>query len=351
MPHQETAAKGTRRRPLPTVRVTVSDQMTLAHTVGLMCEPFSTHDIAARTGIPAVRVGLAMNFFVECVLVTKALGRGMYCATPAARRVAVAWAQDPELGKAELRKTMSPTWFVKCARAKLAAGPGSREGLRARFIVLAGGGATEHRSVDKLIELMSSLGLLVEEPDGLLRWFENAPSQVPEEPTDSHEDAEEAEDEPREHPNTSQSPPPRTEDDSDAPTDEPSAEEHEQTTGSRSAADDSTGPGPREARDGDRVTSVEEVAQLLSNPIPLGYLRHMTLSDAQELRRSLRTFVSILTAARDHAEADDEPAQPGYHLHLPELERSDEKTWLALYASARETTDLISALRSRQPSN
>lgn len=179
VPGQRSTEKSAPSRELPTNRVVAQEQLSIACTIGILPQPFSVHAVKAKLDLNAGRVGLTMAFFEYSGLVTKAPGRGMYLATPMATQLAEAWAKDAELGKAVLRKAWNQTWFTKSARNRLAQGPGLRDGLHARFMMLAGGGATHRRSVDKLMELMILSGLLIQEPDGFVRWFEDATPPFP----------------------------------------------------------------------------------------------------------------------------------------------------------------------------
>ncbi|MFK4269236.1 hypothetical protein [Streptomyces milbemycinicus] len=326
-----------------------SEQLSVACTIGILPQPFSVHDVAAKLGLNAGRVGLTMAFFEYCGLVTKAPGRGMYLATHMATRVAEAWARDAELGKAVLRKAWNQTWFTKSARNRLAQGPGLRDGLHARFMMLVGGGATHRRSVDKLMELMILSGLLIEEPDGFVRWFEDATPRPLEDSPGSQQGDEEARQ--KDRAGTSQN----------SSSAHPSGEEHvqaEETPADRDLdAEDLRAPSteapPRSARDaeGDHTVPVyeDDPTELLSDPLWLRYVRYMTPDQASKLHQQLHGVLSILAEARACARADTgaptvELDQP---LHLSDLGRVSLKTWLTVYASSREMSVVVPAMRSR----
>lgn len=349
MPGQRSNEKAAPSRELPTNRVVAPEQLSIACTIGILPQPFSVHDVNAKLGLNAGRVGLTMAFFEYCGLVTKAPGRGMYLATPMATRVAEAWVKDAELGKAVLRKAWNQTWFTKSARNRLAPGPGLRDGLHARFMMLVGGGTTHRRSVDKLMELMILSGLLIEEPDGFVRWFEDATPRPPEDSPSSRPGDEEAQ--AKDRAGTSRN----------SGSSHPGGEEHvqaEEPPGDRDPDAEDVDPsteapprGTREAEDDHTVPFYEDdPAELLSDPLWLRYVRYMTRDEAAKLHQQLHGVLSILAEARACARADTgaptvELDQP---LHLSDLGRVSLKTWLTVYASSREMSVVVPAMRSRQ---
>ncbi|MDI5971409.1 hypothetical protein POF50_019055 [Streptomyces sp. SL13] len=283
--------------------------MAVAYTIGNLPQPFSVHDVEAKLGVAALRIGLTMNFFEYCGLVTDAPGRGTYLATPAATQVAEAWAKDVELGKAALRRAWNQTWFTKSARNRLAQGPGLREGLHARFTMLAGG-AVHRRSIDKLLDLMVLAGLLIEEPDGFVRWYASA--------NDAAED--------RRSPDAEDTAPDRED-------------------GTTASPGGSWGPHDRAV-----PTYEDDPAELLADPLWFKYVRYLTAQEATDLHRQLHGVLGILSQARAHAHADNsapavELAQP---LHLWDLGRVSLETWLDVYASSRKMSTFIPSMRSRQ---
>ena len=350
MPGQRSTEKTAPSRELPTNRVVAAEQLAIACTIGILPQPFSVHDVKAKLDLNAGRVGLTMAFFEYSGLVAKAPGRGMYLATPMATRLAEAWAKDAELGKAVLRKAWNQTWFTKSARNRLAQGPGLRDGLHARFMMLAGGGATHRRSVDKLMELMILSGLLIEEPDGFVRWFEDATPRSPEGSPSSRPGDEEAQQQARASTsrNSGSSHPGGEE---RAPAEEPPADRDPDAQDVQTPSSEAPPRGITEAEDDHTVPVYEDdPAELLSDPLWLRYVRYMTPDAAAKLHQQLHGVLSILAEARACARADTsaptvELDQP---LHLSDLGRVSLKTWLTVYASSREMSVVVPAMRSRQ---
>ncbi|MEH0577969.1 hypothetical protein QBA54_26620 [Streptomyces sp. B21-108] len=354
MPSKGSTGKTAPSRELPTYRVGATDQIAIACTIGLLPQPFSVHDVTVKLGVSAGRIGLTMAFFEYCNLVTDAPGKGMYLATRAAMQVAEAWAKDTEAGRAALRKAWNQTWFTKSARNRLAQGAGLRDGLHARFLMLAGGGVAHRRSVDKLIEMMVLCGLLIEEPDGFVRWHEESAPRPPDESEGSPSPRPASDEASQEAPNGSSgnnsSPRPgdgndvQTEErlgehrlDDEGATQEPSFEEHSAETGT--AGNEHAVPAYE-----------DDPAELLADPIWFKYVRYMSPDDAANLHQQLHGVLSILAKARVSARADAgvpavELDQP---LHLSDLGRVSLQTWLAVYASSREMSTFIPTMRSRQ---
>ncbi|MFJ5896861.1 hypothetical protein ACIQFZ_15595 [Streptomyces sp. NPDC093064] len=329
---------------MPTYRVVASEQISIACTIGILPQPFSVHDVKAKLGLDAGRIGLTMAFFKYCGLVTNAPGRGMYLATRSATRVAEAWAKDAEFGKAELRKAWNQTWFTKSARNRLAQGPGLRDGVHARFMRLAGRSAAHRQSVDKLMELMMLSGLLIEQPDGFVRWYEDAAPRSPEESPGRQLDDDEPGREGRA--GTSRS---------DRPS-HPHSKKHAQAQEPPAEKDDDAGQAQTSPRAGDADDDgtvpvyEDDPAELLTDPLWLRYVRYMTPDEAAKLHEQLHGVLSILADARACARAD--PGSPAVELdqplHLSDLGRVSLKTWLAVYASSREMSAFIPSMRSRQ---
>lgn len=332
MPGQGSTAKTASSRELPTNRMIASEQLSVACTIGILPQPFSVHDVKAKLGSDPGRVGLTMSFFEHCGLVTKAPGRGMYSATRMATHVADSWAKDAELGKAALRKAWNQTWFTKSARNRLAAGPGLRDGLHARFMTLVGGGATHRRSVDKLMELMVLSGLLIEEPDGFVRWHEDAAPRPPEEASSSpRPEDEEAHRE--DHPGTSQS----------------DTSSHLGGEGNAQAEEPLRDSGNEEAEHTVPVYD-DDPAELLADPLWLRHVRHMTPDEAARLHQQLHGILSILAETRARARTDT--GTPSVELdhpyHLADLGRASLATWLNVYASSKGMSTFVPSMRSRQ---
>jgi len=304
------------------------EQLSVACTIGILPQPFSVHDVKAKLGLDPGRVGLTMAFFEYCGLVTRAPGRGMYSATRTATQVAESWAKDAELGKAALRKAWNQTWFTKSARNRLAQGPGLRDGLHARFMMLVGGGATHRRSVDKLMELMILSGLLIEEPDGFVRWHEDAAPRPPEESSSSRPEDEEANQKDRSdtsHSNSSSHP---------GGGDNSQAEEPPRDTGDE---------------EGEHKVPVydDDPTELLADPLWLRYVRHMTPDEATRLHQQLHGVLSILAETRARADTGAPSVELDQPYHLADLGRVSLTTWLNVYASSREMSAFIPSMRSR----
>ncbi|MEU2288044.1 hypothetical protein ABZ614_40085 [Streptomyces sp. NPDC013178] len=349
MPGKGHTLKTASSRELPTYRMVATDQIAIAYTIGLLPQPFSVHDVGAKLGVNAGRVGLTMAFFEYCGLVRDAPGKGMYLATRSATEVAEAWAKDAQAGKAALRKAWNQTWFTKSARNRLAQGAGLRDGLHARFMVLAGG-EPHRRSVDKLIEMMLLSGLLIEEPDGFVRWHEESAPRPPREPSSRRRGADQpGQDAPTGTPRNGSTS--HLVDEGDVREEDHAAEQSLDAEEAVQTPPSEEFPARAGAADAHTAPSYEDdPAELLTDPLWFKYVRHMSPDDAAKLHEQLHGVLSILARTRASARADtDAPAveldQP---LHLSDLGRVSLKTWLTVYASSREMSTFIPSMRSRQ---
>jgi len=331
-------------RALPTYRVTAPEQIAAARTVGILPQPFSVHDVAAKLGLPAGRVGLTMAFFEYCTLINPAPGRGMYQATGAAIRVAEAWAKDAEAGKAALRKAWNQTWFTKCARNRLAPGPAPRASIHARFMSLAGGGDTYRRSVDKLVELMVLSGLLIEEPGGAVRWHEQPSRSTAEE---THDPGPKAEEEEQGHQGSSWSDASRSRSEAQDEEGEDPLEEERDDLREESSA--SAEPPPGAGADGSGPAYEHDPAALLTAPLLFRHVRSLGPEEAVELYRHLHGVLGILDRAHARARVDD--GAPGHELGQPmdlsSIGRVTLEGWLNVRAFSQHIPALIPDMRSR----
>jgi hypothetical protein len=194
------------------------------------------------------------------------------------------------------------------------------------------------------MELMILSGLLIEEPDGFVRWYEDAAPRSPGESSGRRPGDEGPGGEGRA--GTSRS----------ASSSHAHREKHAQAKGRPGEQDDDaeqaqTSPSTRDADDDAAVPVYDDdPAQLLNDPLWFKYVRYMTPDEAAKLHEQLHGVLRILADARACARADtDAPTveldQP---LHLSDLGRVSLKTWLAVYASSREMSAFIPSMRSRQ---
>ncbi|MER6389741.1 hypothetical protein ABT236_14835 [Streptomyces sp. NPDC001523] len=87
------------------------------------------------------------------------------------RRVSLsrAWSVSPDEGQRALHEAWKGLWFVRAVRERLADGAG----LRLQFLRQVKTAGPE-QGVDRLLDLMTATGLLLEEADGYIRWHADA---------------------------------------------------------------------------------------------------------------------------------------------------------------------------------
>lgn len=159
-------------KPLPHPRVPARHHKAVIHTLGGLPQPFHVRDLARATGTGVWGIGIAMKFLVQCRLAERVAGpRGTYRATVTGEAVAQAWSVSEKEGQRVLHQAWADLWFTHSARKRLRNGPGMRTGLQLTFQqqVRTPGHET---AVNRLIELMTATGFLVEEPVGYVRWHE-----------------------------------------------------------------------------------------------------------------------------------------------------------------------------------
>ncbi|MFE2326508.1 hypothetical protein ACFXD5_21690 [Streptomyces sp. NPDC059385] len=160
-------------KPLPHFRVPVNRQIAIIKTLGSMPQPCHVRDIQEHTSIGSWQVGIAMKFLLDCGLAERVPPRGTYRATKKGVDVARAWSVGPDEGRRALHDAWKGLWFVRSARERLADGAGLRAGLRLQFLRQVKTAGHE-QGVDRLLDLMTATGFLVEESDGYVRWHADA---------------------------------------------------------------------------------------------------------------------------------------------------------------------------------
>ena len=166
-------------KPLPTERVAAQDQVAVIRTVGELGRtgtPFTASDLndyaSPKLGIATWKPGLMIGFMAAFGLTepVPSKQRGLYKATPKLIKIADAWDESPERGITKLREALGGAWFVRTTRERLADGPGQREGLHLKLRQSARVDGSYRAEIDRLIDLMIEVRMLIEEPDGALRW-------------------------------------------------------------------------------------------------------------------------------------------------------------------------------------
>lgn len=179
-------------KPLPTERVAAPDQVAIIRIVGELGrtgKTFTASEIndyaSAKLGIaswkPALMVGFMSVFGLTELVPSKQ--RGVYKATPRLIKVSDAWDESPERGIAKLREALAQSWFARATRSRLADGPAQREGLHLQLRRTAKVNGTYSAEIDRLIDLMIEIHMLVEGPDGALRWQRATATDSPQDVT------------------------------------------------------------------------------------------------------------------------------------------------------------------------
>ncbi|MFJ7127909.1 hypothetical protein [Streptomyces sp. NPDC098101] len=163
------------RHQLPTVRTRQPDQLKVALAVGRHMGVFTSRQLEVP-GVSDHRKGLVIAFLHSCGLLMRGGGRGIYRATPAARRIAEAWERSETLGRRELAIVLDSTWFAAIARETLGEHGGQRADLANRLLVAARAPEDRRGEVEILIMWLLEARLLVPVREGYVRW--NAEARV-----------------------------------------------------------------------------------------------------------------------------------------------------------------------------
>jgi hypothetical protein len=191
-------------KPLPTERVAAQDQVAVIRTVGELGRTgtqFTASDLndyaGPKLGIATWKPGLMIGFMAAFGLTepVPSKQRGLYKATPKLIKITDAWDESPERGITKLREALGEAWFVRTTRERLADGPGQREGLHLKLRQSARVDGSYRAEIDRLIDLMIEVRMLIEEPDGALRWYRTpAPDAVPEDTSAATNDSQSEDD-------------------------------------------------------------------------------------------------------------------------------------------------------------
>ncbi|WP_156301902.1 hypothetical protein [Streptomyces sp. e14] len=170
--------KSALRYQLPTVRTRPVDQLKVALAVGRHMGVFTSRQLE----VPDVsdhRKGLVIAFLHSCGLLMRGGGRGVYRATPAARKIAEAWGRSETLGRRELAIVLGGTWFAKIAREELGNHAGQRVALANRLLAAARAPESRRGEVEVLIMWLLEARLILPVRDGYVRWNADAHTAVP----------------------------------------------------------------------------------------------------------------------------------------------------------------------------
>ncbi|MFC9258649.1 hypothetical protein ACFT25_02270 [Streptomyces hydrogenans] len=288
-------------KPLPHPRVSASTYCVLIPTAGRFTEQFHVSALDEATGIGPWGIGISMKFLADCGLVEKISARGIYQPSLSAQEIARAWSIGRAEGLSVLRLAWQSMWFVRSARERLEQGSAPRVALRLKFLRQVRTRGHE-KAVDRLLDLMIATGFLIEEPDGLVRWYEQAApasggtAAPDEEPTaqagpGQHATAEEPQ--PDEHVGDAGSSCPPGPD-----TDTPNGPDQEEPTV----------PGPRrEGESGSRPGSDADAEKLLSAHLGMGEVWHMKPDEAAALHDHVTGLVTVLSAMSARAQTSEAP--------------------------------------------
>ncbi|MFJ1717228.1 hypothetical protein [Streptomyces sp. NPDC088260] len=287
-------------KPLPHPRVPASTYCDLIPIAGRFTEQFHVSALDEATDIGPWRIGISMKFLADCGLVEKISARGIYQSSSSAQEIAHAWASGRAEGLSALRTAWQKLWFVRSARERLEQGSAPRVALRLKFLRQVRTRGHE-KAVDRLLDLMVTTGFLIEEPEGLVRWYEQvAPASdsaaAPGVPT--------AQTGPGQRSTTGKP-------QADEPADDtgpsfspgPSAD-----TPRRSDKDEPTVPGPRREGESDpRLGPDVDVEKLLSAHLGMGEAWHMNPDEAAALHDHVTGLVTVLSAVSARAQTSEAP--------------------------------------------
>ncbi|WP_411077882.1 hypothetical protein [Streptomyces sp. cmx-10-25] len=287
-------------KPLPHPRVPASTYCDLIPTAGRFTEQFHVSALDEATDIGPWRIGISMKFLTDCGLVEKISARGIYKPSLSAQEIARAWASGRAEGLSALRTDWQKLWFVRSARERLEQGSAPRVALRLKFLRQVRTRGHE-KAVDRLLDLMVATGFLIEEPDGLIRWYEHvAPASGS---TAASEDP------------TAQMSPGQSSTTEESQTDEPAGDagfscssDPDAETSRRSDKDEPTVPGPRREGESDhRLGPDVDVEKLLSAHLGMGEAWHMNPDEAAALHDHVTGLVTVLSAVNARAQKSEAP--------------------------------------------
>ncbi|MFD0290666.1 hypothetical protein ACFWJS_05335 [Streptomyces sp. NPDC127061] len=315
-------------KPLPHPRVPASTYCDLIPASGRFTEQFHVRVLDEATAIGAWRIGISMKFLADCGLVEKVSARGIYQSSPSAQEIAHVWANGRAEGLSALRAAWQKLWFVRSARERLEQGSAPRAALRLKFLRQVRTRGHE-KAVDRLLDLMVATGFLIEEPDGLVRWYEQAASASggtaapEEEPTTQAGPGQHAT---NEKPQTSE---PAGNAGSARPpgsgTDTPSSSDQ----------DEPTVPGPRrEGESSSRPGSDVNAEKLLSAHLGMGEVWHMKPNEAAALHDHVTGLLAVLSAMSVRARVSEAPLKAELLVPLWPLAgiaAMDRNDWLAAH--------------------
>ncbi|MGW4890184.1 hypothetical protein [Streptomyces murinus] len=161
------------RYQLPTVRTRFVDQLKVMLAVGCHVGVFTSRQLEVP-GVSDHRKGLVIGFLHSCGLLARRGGRGVYTATPAARRIAKAWERSETLGRRELAIALDSTWFAEIARQELREQSGQRIALADRLLAAARAPETRRGEVEILIMWLLEARLLLPVSEGYVCWNADA---------------------------------------------------------------------------------------------------------------------------------------------------------------------------------
>ncbi|MEU6057331.1 hypothetical protein [Streptomyces sp. NPDC047097] len=143
--------------------------MLVALAVGRHTGVFTSRQLEVP-GVSDHRKGLVIAFLHACGLLMRGGGRGVYRATPAARRIAEAWGRSEALGRRELAGLLDGTWFAGVVRKELGESAGQRATLVNRLLAFARAPETRRGEAEVLIMWLLEARLLLPVRDGYVRW-------------------------------------------------------------------------------------------------------------------------------------------------------------------------------------
>ncbi|WP_188270713.1 MULTISPECIES: hypothetical protein [unclassified Streptomyces] len=121
-------------------------------------------------GVSDHRKGLVPAFLRSCGLLIRDGGRGVFRATPAARRIAEAWGRDVVLGRRELAVVLAPSWFAEVARQESKGHGVKRSALASCLLIAANAPDTRRGEAAILIMWLLEAQLLQPVDEDCVCW-------------------------------------------------------------------------------------------------------------------------------------------------------------------------------------
>ena len=165
------------RYQLPTVRTRFVHQLMVMLAAGRHLGVFTSQQLEVP-GVSNHRKGLVTGFLHSCGLLVRGGGRGIYRATPAARRIAEAWGRSETLGRRELAIVLERSWFADIARQELGQDGGQQVALVNRLLTAARAPETRRGEVEVLILWLLEARLLLPVREGYVSWNADAVAPV-----------------------------------------------------------------------------------------------------------------------------------------------------------------------------